>query len=788
MATKIVIQELISKYTFEVDKTGSKTYQKTIKDGEDAAGKATTKAVTGAKKEAAARLAASKKIAAEIKRQSDINAVAIRRRVEAGDKAAARAVATAKREATKVTTLRAKANAAARAGDMAASRAAINAANRAGRRQVAATNRAERLRQRAARQTTRVMLRESRQQTRALTQAARRISRVAQQEARKTQRAMSSGAAGSKGMGAAFAVVGQAATAAAVAIGLAATATFRFVDSQTAALDKIAKQSKQTGLGTQEYQRLAFAAERSGTSITALGGASKKLQGQLLDVQAGGGIALITALKEIGLGVEDIKGKDFEAQLGIIGNAMNLTASDTEKVGLSAKIFGMRAGPDMIPLLNEGAEGIKKLGDAAGELFNDEQLKTSERFQDVMVAAKRRVAQLVGEIAVGLVPVVERGIKKFQEWVLENDKLFKEQLPNGIAAMGKLISIVAEAVTVLGKLLAMTGDTETALQTFALGILAVKLALSGPAGMVMAAALAGAAIGNLMNAFGTSDALTDLLLDLDGLNKMLGIIDDRQSRVARGAPKTIGGQDVDTNGGKSKDLVEFTRNGETLSIGREHLLDLVTGKKTAGDLSQKEASAIFQQISADDRSKRLERANQRALANASKGQAVKDKEKKGKGGGKKSATGLEAQIESSFKEAADRAEVGASARALQEGKSGKEAFALGREAAKQTEARLRRNFDETGALPEGIARDVQSLARSPAVEDSIGRVPPPVITVTNNVTTITVSGNDFKTSVEASLSGVTVSELTRETNRATMRMVKTELGEAVANLMPKVRV
>ena len=166
----------------------------------------------------------------------------------------------------------------------------------------------------------------------------------------------------------------------------------------------------------------------------------------------------------------------------------------------------------------------------------------------------------------------------------------------------------------------------------------------------------------------------------------------------------------------------------------------------------------------------------------------RDGKKGGKKGKGRELTGLEKQVEGQFKELANAAEVRVSAQALEQGKSPSEAFALGKEAAKQTEERLRTRFAETGELPIGISRDISQLARAPSVEESIGRVPPPVISVVNNVTNVTVSGNEFSTEVDAQLQGVTANELSREVSAATMKMVKTELGAAIQNVLPKVRV
>jgi hypothetical protein len=332
------------------------------------------------------------------------------------------------------------------------------------------------------------------------------------------------------------------------------------------------------------------------------------------------------------------------------------------------------------------------------------------------------------------------------------------------------------------------GDVTTTIETLTAALIAARLAMAGPAGMVAAAALAGAAIGNLLNAFGASDNLVEFLETITGANEELRELNALSGGVTKkrggaGTEETKAAQAAQAAQGE---LIEFKKGGKSTFIGENTLLDIALGDVASQALTQEEALNIVSQLDKAEDPGRKARAEQKGKAAAAKGERETKKKGKAKAA---TPTGLEADIEKKFKAVASETEMRESARALREGKPAEEAFKIGREAAKQTEARLRKQFADTGELPVGISRDIEQLARSPAVEESIGRVAPPVISVVNNVTNVTVSGNEFRTEVEANMSaGVTVDELTTQSARATMRLINAELGRAVENLNPQTRV
>src|SRR5690606_35138144 len=87
------------------------------------------------------------------------------------------------------------------------------------------------------------------------------------------------------------------------------------VNSFSEAGDQLAKMSDRTGATVEALSELSFAAERSGSSITAVEGAISTLQGTLVEASRGSGAAHLK-LAELGQTLRDLTGlspdKQFE--------------------------------------------------------------------------------------------------------------------------------------------------------------------------------------------------------------------------------------------------------------------------------------------------------------------------------------------------------------------------------------------------------------------------------------------------------------------------------------------
>lgn len=286
--------------------------------------------------------------------------------------------------------------------------------------------------------------------------------------------------------------------------------TFDFVRDQTAAADKIAKTARTIGISGEEFQRLAFAAERSGSSLSSLSRAARNVSRNLRDASRGEGKAFVAALKDINLESKDFIGLDFEGKLGLIGDALNTVDDGLVRTAIAQKIFGEKAGPELASLLQGGTAEIRKLGDEAerlGLVMSEEGLKAAEDYQDALVNITAVFNGIKRSIAIDAAPALQKIIDRFRELVLANRKIIKQNLGKFLDLMTKaleagadkfeaIFDAVLELIGAFGDFIDLVlaisdalGGMQQALKTAAAGIIAFKLAGALMLGPIPAAIL-----------------------------------------------------------------------------------------------------------------------------------------------------------------------------------------------------------------------------------------------------------------------------------------------------------
>jgi len=185
--------------------------------------------------------------------------------------------------------------------------------------------------------------------------------------------------------------------AAIAAAGTAAAAAWKkALVSSAASVDAIGKMADRTGFGVEALQRWGFAAEQTGADMTALENSIRTMQGSALDLENG----LSTqkrAFAALGLELDDIKGKSPEDMFMTIMEALGGIKDVNIRSALAGDVFGTRNGSKLIPLLKNGAVGLKDLltlRDRLGPVFNAEQADNAAAFQDAISQVKVAMAAL----------------------------------------------------------------------------------------------------------------------------------------------------------------------------------------------------------------------------------------------------------------------------------------------------------------------------------------------------------------------------------------------------------
>ncbi|NQT14694.1 MAG: hypothetical protein HQ582_18195 [Planctomycetes bacterium] len=166
------------------------------------------------------------------------------------------------------------------------------------------------------------------------------------------------------------------ATAAAGGIALATRAAANYGDS----LDKM---SARTGMAVEELARLQHAADLSGTSIQAVEKGVKRMASSIFDADQGLAES-VRSMDELGVSASELVGQSPSEQFRILTEALAGVTDASKRAALAQDVFG-RAGTQILPMLRNGAAGLKAMkaeADRLGLVITADQATEAARFKD----------------------------------------------------------------------------------------------------------------------------------------------------------------------------------------------------------------------------------------------------------------------------------------------------------------------------------------------------------------------------------------------------------------------
>lgn len=165
------------------------------------------------------------------------------------------------------------------------------------------------------------------------------------------------------------------------------------------AADNMNDLSQKTGVSVENLSRFQQAANASGTSIEAVGGAMVKLS---KGMAAGTGPA-VDALKSLGLSATDANGKlkGTDQVMLEVADKFKAMPDGAQKTALALQLFG-KAGADMIPLLNGGRDAVESLSATMTTKF----AQGADSLNDKMAAIQSKLLELGVNLATALMPAL----------------------------------------------------------------------------------------------------------------------------------------------------------------------------------------------------------------------------------------------------------------------------------------------------------------------------------------------------------------------------------------------
>jgi hypothetical protein len=136
-----------------------------------------------------------------------------------------------------------------------------------------------------------------------------------------------------------------------------------FISGTFRELGAVADQVDRSGLSPEQFQKLAYAAQQSGVSISALAKATRQLRVDMAEAAAGTG-KKVEMFKALGISIDQLKSGDATAVFLAIAKAMSGSADDSERLLISTAFFGDKIGNDILPLLGDYLKLSKDIANA----------------------------------------------------------------------------------------------------------------------------------------------------------------------------------------------------------------------------------------------------------------------------------------------------------------------------------------------------------------------------------------------------------------------------------------
>lgn len=227
--------------------------------------------------------------------------------------------------------------------------------------------------------------------------------------------------------------------ASAISVGALVELVKRSID----AADHLNDLSKKTGVAVDVLGGLGFAAAQAGGDLESIAAAAGKLNKSIAEAGSGNKEAS-EAFRALGISVEDGAGKLKSADkvMAEVADKFANFSDGPEKAAIALRLFG-KAGADIIPLLDDGGEALRKNIEYFQKYsgVTQEIAEKSSAFNDTLEKIKLLSGAAGNQIAAELLPVLQ---------ALADQMVEVKESSTGFSAVGKAISTVIEAVAVLG--------------------------------------------------------------------------------------------------------------------------------------------------------------------------------------------------------------------------------------------------------------------------------------------------------------------------------------------------
>lgn len=210
--------------------------------------------------------------------------------------------------------------------------------------------------------------------------------------------------------------------------GLAAT-----VGAVVSKLDEIGDRSEQLGVGVEFFQKMEFAAKRSGVSMDQVGAAIQKMKERIGSAGQGDTGAII-AFKKMGLNFKELQALKPEDAFVKVADALSKVENQNLRAALAQDILG-RGANNLMPILTKLPELMEEA--SKKQIFTQDQIDKASQLADATEDLKNQLAGAIVET--GIVNTLARyaaSINSALEAINKADAFKKKEAAKGTPVQG----------------------------------------------------------------------------------------------------------------------------------------------------------------------------------------------------------------------------------------------------------------------------------------------------------------------------------------------------------------
>lgn len=289
------------------------------------------------------------------------------------------------------------------------------------------------------------------------------------------------------GKGIATGMAGIVASATAAVAGI-----YKLATGSAETADEIDKMSQKIGISRQAYQEWDYICSQSGVDVEVFKNGIKTLTTQM-DAANSGTESAKETFEALGLTWEDGNGK-LKSQEQMMEEAITALAGmedGTERARLAQELFG-KAGVELAPILNSGADGIEELRNRChdlGLIMSDEAVDAGVKLGDTIDDVKSTFGAITDRIGAQFMPVVQTMADKILEFMpqiesavktafefIQNAFTFIEEHQGLFTALAAGISVIVGAIGLYNAIAAVKAAMDAAQVATLGGLIAAHLA------------------------------------------------------------------------------------------------------------------------------------------------------------------------------------------------------------------------------------------------------------------------------------------------------------------------